>query len=78
MAGWSGLRALGILFGAGSGGLVLACPQVTPLVIHEEDTIAWHPTIRPLSPTVEVVRHHTHHGRYLLLFAIAITLRACP
>lgn len=29
---------------AGQAGRVLACPEVTPLVIHEDDSIAWHPT----------------------------------
>ena len=29
---------------AREGGLVLACPQVMPLVIHEADLIAWHPS----------------------------------
>ena len=28
----------------GQVGRVLACPDVTPLVIHEDDSIAWHPT----------------------------------
>ena len=27
---------------AGQAGRVLACPEVTPLVIHEDDSIAWH------------------------------------
>ena len=29
---------------AGQAGRVLACPDVMPLVIHEHDSIAWHPT----------------------------------
>ena len=30
--------------GAGQAGQVLACPEVTPLVIHADNSIAWHPT----------------------------------
>ena len=30
--------------GARQAGQVLACPEVTPLVIHTENSIAWHPT----------------------------------
>jgi len=29
---------------AGQAGKVLACPDIKPLVIHQDDTISWHPT----------------------------------
>ena len=28
----------------GQAGQVVACPEIMPLVIHEDDSIAWHPT----------------------------------
>ena len=37
-------QAVSICLAVGQVGRVMACPEVTPLVIHKNDSIAWHPT----------------------------------
>ena len=77
MAGWSGLRALGILFGGRSGGscIGLSSGHAPSHSRRGHDRVASHLS-RPLSPTVEVVLAPRIDVK--ISASIAITLRALP